>query len=61
MPSESEQVGKIEAKVDALNARIERLIAYAGKVRNAARNKRKITTNRFMLARSLRKSNLGRK
>jgi hypothetical protein len=47
--------------VDALNARIERLIAYAGKVRNAARNKRKITTNRFMLARSLRKSNLGRK
>ena len=61
MPTEVESKKSLSEKVDALNARIERVIAYAGKVRSVARRKREITLNRFKIARSLRKSNLGRK
>lgn len=61
MPNENKPTGKLSSKVDALNSRIEKLIAYAKKIHTAARAKRKIVTNRFMIARSLRKSNIGRK
>jgi len=61
MPTQSEAKGNLSSKVDLLNERIEKLIAYAGKVRTAARAKRKIVTNRFMIARSLRKNSPGRK
>jgi hypothetical protein len=54
-------VGVLSAKVDLLNSRIERVLKSATELKAEVRKKRTVNVRRLLIARRLRKSNVGRK